>query len=479
MTFDYQFILDVMRQGKRTEAVALIAHFIEKAPALKADWLKVASLALRIGEITLAKQAADLFYGSCRKDINADIHYAGIYAEAGDLQNALKIIDPYIKENTALPSLQHLAGTVYAQLGQLGKARVSLIYALELAPYLGITWFTLASIVNFKEHPVLLQKLEQAYEQCAGQDLRNKQQFLYALGKAYDDVGYYDKAWQSYSAGASIIRSLSKYSPDTDTTEVEAIINNFTSGAQQLLPYSRSNCERGIAILGLPRSGTTLLGQMLSEHSKIAGAAEFNGIGAACFHLQSDNFLNFPAYIKQHGHAVGALDHIASVYQHVAKQYFPNDGFRVDKTLNLNRYFGIWAQAFPKGKAIYIRRNDENTAWSCFKTNFRSQAAWSWSANSIKSYISNERRLLEHWKTIYNARILEINYEDLVAEPELTLTKVCNHLGLEFEGSMLHFYKSKSPVYTSSVGQVHQPLEQSKIELSERYPQFLFELGLS
>ena len=478
MPFDYRIIIDVLRQGKRTEAVALIEHFIEKKPTLKADWLKIASLALRVGEIELAKKAADLFYSMSIKDVNSDIHYAGMYAEAGDLTKALTIISLHIEAKVALPSVYHLAGTIYAQLGELERARSSLIYALELAPHLGITWFTLASIVNFKEHPVLLQKLELAYEQYTGQDQRNKQQFFYALGKAYDDAGHYDKAWENYSAGASIIRSLSQYSPDIDTTEVEKILKNFTPEAQQKMPYSRINDERAVAILGLPRSGTTLLGQMLSMHSKVLGASEFNGIGAACMHLLGKNFSDFPSYLKQHGHAIGALDHIATIYQHVADQQFAGEGLVIDKTLNLNRYFGIWAQAFPKGNAIYIRRNDQNTAWSCFKTNFRSQAGWSWSPATIKKYIENERRLLEHWKTIYNERILEINYEDLVDEPEQTLAKVCHHLDLKFEDSMLYFYKSTSPVFTSSVGQVHRPLKQSKIEVAERYPQFVSELWL-
>ncbi|MEH8020859.1 tetratricopeptide repeat-containing sulfotransferase family protein [Rheinheimera metallidurans] len=471
-SFNVNNIIDCMKLGKRTEAEALISHYLENKPHIKADWLKVSALSLRIGEVDMAKQAAELFHKSCPQGIDTDLHYAGLYAEAGDLGKALAIIEPYISAGEKHPAIFHMAGTMYAQLGRIDEAKRALIFALDLAPHLGISWFTLASIINFKQHANLLRNLQLAYQNLNADDKRNEQQFLYALGKAYDDVGDYEQAWQYYAKGANIMAQLANYSSDIDANEVDAIIGNFSLDKQKQLPYSRSSYRRSIAVLGLPRSGTTLLGQMLSCHSSVAGAGEFNGIGVACMHLQGKNFLDFPAYIANHGHPVGAIDHIATVYQKVADLQFKAKGYIVDKSLNLNRYFGIWAQAFPNSKAIYIRRNDNDTAWSCFKTNFRAKAAWSWSAESIFGYISSERRLLEHWKRLFSKRILEVNYEDLVAKPEATLTKICAHLGINYESNMLSFYNSSSPVFTSSVGQVHQPLQQIRPNLVSQYPEF-------
>ncbi|NRQ42680.1 sulfotransferase [Rheinheimera sp. YQF-2] len=471
--YDLNDILCAVREGKRTEVHALIAHFIENKSDLKTDWLKVSVLALRIGDTNLAAQAADLFHRSCPKNAETDIQYAGLYAEIGDLDRALQVVTPYIVRKVALPSVYHLAGTVQAQQGKLKEARLNLLQALALAPQLGISWYTLASIVDFNQHPGLLQKMELAFSQLQANDQHNIQQFMYALAKAYSDRRDYNKAWEYYSAGAQIMAKLCKYSVDDDAKEIKCLVAGFTNSAMQQMSKSRSLYDRSIAVLGLPRSGTTLLGQMLSAHSKVKGAGEFNAIGVACMHLRGDNFTDFPSFIARHGHSVAALEHIANVYQQVAEQRYAGQGYIIDKSLNLNRHFGMWAQAMPKGKAIYISRNDEDTAWSCFKSNFRSQAGWSWSIPHIAAYIKNERQLLQHWQKLYADRILHICYEDLVSKPKEVLTKVCQHLDLQYEPSMLSFYENNGPVFTSSVGQVHQPLHQGNIGLSQHYPDFV------
>jgi tetratricopeptide (TPR) repeat protein len=470
-------ILRAVREGKRTEAQALIIYFIDAVSDLKTDWGKVAALALRIGDIKLARQAADFFRQSCVKSAETDIYYAGLCAEIGDLDKALRIVSPYIERKAALPSVYHLAGTVQAQQGRLQEARLNLLQALALAPQLGISWYTLASIVDFSQHPGLLQKMELAFSQLKSDDQRNVQHFMYAIAKAFNDMREYVKAWEFYKAGAQIMANLSEYSVDNNIREIDQIITGFTKASLQQLPQSRSSYSRGVAVLGLPRSGTTLLGQMLCAHSKVRGAGEFNAIGVACMHLRDNNFTDFPSFIVGHGHPVAALEHIANIYQQVAEQRYPGQGYVIDKSLNLNRHFGIWAQVMPLAKAIYISRNDEDTAWSCFKSNFRSQASWSWSVPHIAAYINNERRLLQHWQTLYANRILHICYEDLVAKPQEVLTKVCQHLELQYEPAMLSFYKNSSPVFTSSIGQVHQPLHQENIGLSQHYPDFVSQLA--
>lgn len=470
-------IVEAIRAGKRTEAYALISHFIENKFEFKDEWQKISILATGIGEIDLARQSAELFYCSVAKNADTAVRCAGLYAELGDLTKALQIVKPYLEANAALPSVYHLAGTIKAQLGDLPQARLYLLQAIALAPQLGITWFTLANIVDFNQHPGLLQRLEFVFNHLSLDDARNKQQFSYALAKAYDDCGDYAKAWQLYNTGASLMKSLIPYSAAKNKHEIDQIIANFNSERLLPLPQSRSTYQNTVAILGLPRSGTTLLGQMLLAHSNVQGAGEFNAIGAACIHLQGENFTNFPAFIARHGHPISALDHIAAVYQHVAEQHFNKHGYIIDKSLNLNRYFGVFAQSLPQAKAIYIRRNENDIAWSCFKSNFRSGAAWSWDPIDILAYIIQEQRLLQHWQMLYPNRILVIDYEDLVNTPEPVLNKVCKYLGLQYEPEMLHFYKSRSPVLTSSIGQVHKPLHKNSIGLATRYPDFISQLA--
>ena len=470
-------VVTAVRCGKRVEAQALIAYFIDNNISLGAGWLQLAALAIRIGELQLARKAADLYYRQVERDADTDVRYAGLYAETGELIKAFDIIKPYIDQKYSLPSVYHMAGTIKAQLGELQQARLLLLEAIALAPHLGITWFTLANIVDFKQHKGLLERLELVCRETKSSDKLNNHFLNYALAKAQDDCGAYKAAWQLYDRGADIMRSLKTFALQDDKAQVQSLKNHFNKDALNLIPSSRKQNINVVAILGLPRSGTTLLGQMLSRHSKVQGAGEMNAIAASCMHLQGENFHNFPAFIKAHGHPEAALEHIATVYQHVASQYFDGNGYIIDKSLNLNRCFGVFAQALPMAKAIYIRRNDEDTAWSCFRNHFRHQADWSWKPKDIASYIAHERSLLEHWKTLYCDRILEIQYEDLVATPEVVLRNLCQHLEWSYEPVMLEFYQSKSAVLTSSVGQVHQPLHAGRLGLARNYPAFLAELA--
>lgn len=470
-------ILASLAAGRRVEAQALIAYCIENHVRLGSDWLQVAALAIRIGELQLARHAADEFYRQAKKDADTDTRYAGLYAESGDLIKALEIIAPYIEQKSTLPSVYHMAGTIKAQLGELAQARLLLIQAISLAPHLGITWFTLASIVDFKQYPGLLERLELVCREINTADKLNSHYLCYALAKAKDDCGDYQDAWKLYERGAAIVQSLKPASLNDDQALISKLINNFSHDVVAQLPRSRTQELDVIAILGLPRSGTTLLGQMLGCHTKVRGAGEMNAIAAACMHLKDENFYNFPSFIKTHGHPIAALEHIAAVYQDVAAQYFNGTGYIVDKSLNLNRCFGVFAQALPQAKAIYIRRNDEDTAWSCFRNHFRNTADWSWQPRTIASYITQERRLLAHWQTVYSERILEISYESLVANPEQVLTDVCQFLGWQYEPKMLEFHRSRAPVLTSSVGQVHQPLHPQRLDSARNYPVFLSELS--
>lgn len=465
--------LNAVRQGHRAEAVAILDGFLESKPQLGGDWLKIAGLAIRIGEFKKAHKAADFYRAEMPQTLRHLINYAGVYAETGDIQRALKLVEPLIKKEIEDPNVYHLAGTAQAQLGDLNKARNYLIHALRKLPQSGITWFTLSSVTDYKKYPELLEKLEQAFATINANDLKNRQHFLYSLGKAYADLGRYDDAFKSYSEGAAIMHQASRFAADIDDQFIDDLIANHSAKAIAKLPRGRTGYQRSVALLGLPRSGTTLLGQMLAAHSKVKGAAETGAMGHASMHLRNENFADFPTFLKLHGDPQGAVDHMAAVYAHSVDQRYSGNSLVVDKTIQLSRHLALWAQAFPQGKAIYIQRDPADVAWSCFKSNFRARADWSWNPADIARYMRNEERLMAHWLDVYGDRILSIRYEDLCAAPEQTLRQVCAHLGLEFEPAMLHFYKDNGPVFTSSVGQVHEPIHQKRIGLSANYPEFL------
>lgn len=475
MTKDYQLqdVMNAIKAGHRTEAEAVLAHLIESGATKEQDWLLVAATALSIGEIQASLEALKLFRKRKEMDLNQLIQCAGLYAEAGQFEKALALVQPQADKKLPYPAIYHLLGTVKAQLGLLLEAKQDLGKALSLSPHLGITWFTLASLVDFSKNPTLFEQLRHLYKQHAitkGEDSRH---LHFTMAKAYDDCGQWELAWQSYQKGAEQIAPLSRYNPAEHRAFTQNLIQQYSAEVQNKLPKNNAAGFSPIAILGLPRSGTTLLGQMLSCNSQVDGVAELNAMAIACMHLKREQLSKFPDFIRQHGDPQAGTEHIAAVYQRVSRQRIPGRNRIVDKALNLTQYFGIWAQIFPAAKAVFVHRNDEDIAWSCFKTNFRNQADWSWSPESIADYMLNERALIAHWKRLHPEKILQVEYAELVRNPEPQLQLICQHLNLQYEPAMLQFYQSKAPVLTSSLGQVHQPLFQRNFDIAERYPEFI------
>ncbi len=475
MTKEYQLqdVIDAIKAGHRTEAEAVLSHLVEIGETKPQNWLQLAAIALSIGEIHACLAALKLFRKAKEMSLNQLIQCAGLYAEAGQLEKAISLVQPQADKKLPYPAIYHLLGTVKAQLGQSTQAKQDLGAALSLSPQLGISWFTLASLVDFSKNPTLFGQLQQIYQQHAEDSGEESRHLHYSMAKAYDDCGQWELAWQCYQKGAQQVASVSRYNPDEHSEFTQNLIKQYSAAVQSSLPKNNDMNFAPIAILGLPRSGTTLLGQMLSCHSQVDGVAELNAMAIACMHLKREQLSKFPEFIRQHGHPQAGTEHIAAVYQRVARQRIPGHAKIVDKALNLTQYFGIWAQIFPQAKAVFVHRTDEDIAWSCFKTNFRNQAAWSWDPEHIAHYMKNERALMTHWKSLHPDKILQVEYAELVSSPEQELRRICQHLGLDFEASMLKFYQSKTPVLTSSLGQVHQPLFQRDFDIAERYPEFI------
>jgi len=457
---------------RRSEAVQQLNYLIQTKPKLASTWLKTAQLALTIGEKSIATKAAELFGSEVGRSVDNDVKRAGIYAEAGDLKKALKLIEPLTKRDVPVPSIYHLVGTVKAQTGDLLGARTNLSKALALSPQLGITWYTIATVTDFNEQTGVFTKLVEAEKSFKSQTDRNFALYSYALGKAYADRREYEQSEAMYQRGAKIFIQLKPFDIQADTQDVNAIIRNFNSNALDDIPTSKLDYDRPVAVLGLPRSGTTLLGQMLASHPVFKGSAESNALTGATMHLSAENRVDFPSFMKRHGDAQMAIDYMSQVYQHITEESFSGNGKVVDKTLSLNRSFGIFSKILPRSKAIYISRNAEDIAWSCYKTPFRANYSWSWHPETIATHIKNELRLIEHWKELFPERILHITYEDLVKKPEQTLTEVCGFLNIEYDKKMLAFHKNDQAVLTSSVGQVHKPINQNSVNLSANYPEF-------
>ena len=135
----------------------------------------------------------------------------------------------------------------------------------------------------------------------------------------------------------------------------------------------------------------------------------------------------------------------------------------VDKSLNLNLHLGLIRTLFPHAAIIKINRQAPDNAWSCYRTFFNQGQSWSYNLADIKHYFQQEAKLNQHWQTLFGDSLLEVNYEDLVQQPETSIRLCLEHIGLNYQAKLLEFYQSKQLVQTASVGQVRQAINTKSI----------------
>ena len=135
--------------------------------------------------------------------------------------------------------------------------------------------------------------------------------------------------------------------------------------------------------------------------------------------------------------------------------------------MNINHHVGLLQYIYPKATFIHISRNEVATAWSCYRTFFSQGLPWSFNIANIKTFFSTEKRLLEHWQSLFKDKFYQISYEELISNSEEVILNCCQHIGIDYQNDMLNFSKNSHPVQTASVGQVRNELNNSSVNVSE------------
>lgn len=447
-----------------------MADIVAAGAGLGERWLPFANAALSIGELSLAEAAARSYLALDKGNTQRLVQCAGIIAETGRLEKALKLVRPRLKRSPDDPALNHFCGTVCQQLGDMALAAKHLRVALKCANLSGATWLTLAAQHKFKDGDALLQTLLQLEDAFTRTDAFNRVQYHYAVGKALLDLGQYDRAFDAFAQGAALAPEAKHYNAAGEALRVDATIAADVAHTRSTMaaPAREATDGRAIFLVGLPRSGTTLLQRILAAHRDVAGGGEFAGMGVASMDL-----------LRRGEHSAAALAEVGANYAHLQKERFGSKGLIVDKSINNSYYVGIIARVFPTAPIILLQRDALDVAWSCFRTCFNRGMHWSWALHDIAAHIRAEQRLLEHWKSAYAERVICVRYEDIVRRPEQVLPDLFDRCGLEFSSNVYNFYQRKGAVTTASVAQVNQPLNDNSVASAQLVAHRMAGLGLS
>jgi hypothetical protein len=234
------------------------------------------------------------------------------------------------------------------------------------------------------------------------------------------------------------------------------------------LPKSTVDSDRPIFVLGLPRSGTTLVEQILVSHSKVVDGAEANLFRPASMAIKGYTPDEVRASFDR-SDASTLPTRIAKAYLHLVDERFGKIGRVVDKTLNQTRYLGLIHHVLPKAKLIWLRRDPAGIAWSCYRTRFAKGVDWTRSLTDIAAYFRGEDRLHAHWSALLGDSLLTVPYEALVDDPDTWMRRIIEHVGLEWEEGVRDFHKTERAVTTASFAQVRKPMYASSKAAWKRY----------
>lgn len=288
----------------------------------------------------------------------------------------------------------------------------------------------------------------------------------YTMGDLHDEAGNHERAFLYYSRANNATRK--DFDPVAHRRGVGAIIQYFTQAKLKALPRSSEKTDRPTFIVGMPRSGTTLVEQILAAHPAVHAGGELTRV----FFLARD----MSTIVASKHPYPDCLDEISpEILDRLASEYlrdFPGLAHRYERlTDKLPANFlnlGLIELLFPGARIIHCKRDRLDTCLSCFFQNFRSQS-FSHDLIDIGVYYSQYRRMMRHWESVISLPILEVHYEELVQSQETQSRRLLEFLGLEWDPACLNFYQSDRIIKTTSYAQVRKPIYTSSIGRHRHY----------
>jgi len=448
------------RAGRNGEAEALLARCLELAPgftsaryayAMVLNWLERIPDTLAQADRLLAAEPGNALYRHLRASA---LYRLGEDAAAAEAYAA--VLEAHADQPLTWMSYGHAQKT----LGRQAEAVAAYRRALELDPKLGEAWWSLANLKTVRFSDGDLAAMEAAIA-AGGLSASDGLQLHFALGKALEDAGRYEAAFGHYVQGNAIQRARLDYAAAETTTQMrrtKALLGRgfFAARAGQGSPRADP-----IFIVGLPRSGSTLVEQILASHSRVEGTQELPHMPALAARLggrarrESEGaYPDVLAALSPQELAALGEEYLARAQVH-RKTDRP---FFIDKLPNNWAHTGLIQLILPNAKIVDARRHPLGCCLSGFKQHFAAGQPFTYDLADIGRYYADYVTLMAHFDAVLPGRIHRVIYERLVADPEAETRALLDACGLPFEAACLRFYENDRAVRTASSEQVRQPI---------------------
>jgi tetratricopeptide (TPR) repeat protein len=455
---------------QRQAALSLIEEGLARDPRSVQCLIQQAECHLALGNREQSLAAADAA-AAATNDPRAFDAIAVFFAMADDYSRALDAYDRAVAGAPGDCSMIAKRALILRYLGRFDLAADDYRKVLSISPYFadalkGLT--ELDSETPENNHVAAMEDALAAAPAGSGDAITLR----FGLAKSYEDMGDYARSWQQLSAGARLERARIQYDPSQDRVVVERIIAGFPD----IQPVLKDTTGEGpIFIVGLPRTGTTLIERIIGNHSQVHSAGELlalrDAIGFAVDHSAPQLSSNWVDYAQ----ALSGIDGEVVAREYLARSRARRGERRLfsDKAPVNFYYCGLIFRAFPNARIIHVTRHPMAACYAIYKIRFSGGFAFSYDLGELAEYYLGYRRLMDHWNRVLPGRILNVAYEEVVNEQEATTQRLLDYLSLPFEKACLDFHLNPAPTSTPSSVQVRQPMYTSSVEQWRHYAEEL------
>jgi tetratricopeptide (TPR) repeat protein len=397
---------------------------------------------------------------------------AGAYLKCGQHGKADECYARSVELRPGNPDYVYNLGTSRIALGNIEEAETLFTRAIKLNPSDYGAWLNRSGLKRQTADDNHVDQLHYVKAHLTDDD-PGQVPVCFALAKELEDLGRHDESFAYLQEGAHRRRLGMQYDIAADEKAMGEIARQFNVG---LFAQAHAHCDDGrpVFILGLPRSGTTLVDRIVSSHSRVDSLGEHSTLPLAVMKMGGQNL----------GAATDKLELIRRSarfdFKELGRRYcrgiagFGNPAERlIDKTPQNFLYIGLIHLSMPGARIIHLRRHPVDVCYAIYKTLFRAGYPFSYSLQETGRYYIAYHRLMEHWRENIPGAFLDVDYENLVRDQEGETRRILDYLGLAWEDRCLEFHRHRGPAATASAAQVRQPIYRSSVGLWRKYAEQL------